>query len=136
MSKENCNIPSSEEVSDMIDPLHQFAVSPLLKLEFCGVDLSFTNSSLRRWRWIQKTWSCFSVYLECPSLHPTRLITKATSCRDFSQSLPFHSLSHLSNFTKDSPLTCLCTLGLVEASLFTIYLSVLYMCYIETVKDL
>lgn len=30
----------------MIDPLHQFAISPLLKLEFCGVDLSFTNSSL------------------------------------------------------------------------------------------
>ncbi len=30
----------------MIDPLHQFVVSPLVKLELCGVDLSFTNSSL------------------------------------------------------------------------------------------
>ncbi len=30
----------------MIDPLHQFVVSPLLKLEVGGVDLSFTNSSL------------------------------------------------------------------------------------------
>lgn len=30
----------------MIDPLHQFAISPLAKFEVCGVDLSFTNSSL------------------------------------------------------------------------------------------
>jgi len=30
----------------MIDPLHQFVVSPLVKLELFGLDLSFTNSSL------------------------------------------------------------------------------------------
>ena len=29
----------------MIDPLHQFAVSPLVEMEVGGVDLSFTNSS-------------------------------------------------------------------------------------------
>ena len=29
----------------MIDPLHQFAVSPLVEIEVGGVDLSFTNSS-------------------------------------------------------------------------------------------
>lgn len=30
----------------MIDPLHQFAISPVFKWSFCGIDLSFTNSSL------------------------------------------------------------------------------------------
>jgi F-type H+-transporting ATPase subunit a len=30
----------------MIDPLHQFVVSPIFKMNICGVDLSFTNSSL------------------------------------------------------------------------------------------
>ncbi|MDR2157971.1 MAG: F0F1 ATP synthase subunit A [Holosporaceae bacterium] len=30
----------------MLDPLHQFVVSPLLKINVAGVDLSFTNSSL------------------------------------------------------------------------------------------
>ncbi len=30
----------------MIDPLHQFAISPILKINLGGVDLSFTNSSL------------------------------------------------------------------------------------------
>lgn len=30
----------------MIDPLHQFAVSPIIKWGICGLDLSFTNSSL------------------------------------------------------------------------------------------
>jgi F-type H+-transporting ATPase subunit a len=30
----------------MLDPLHQFVVSPLLKINIGGVDLSFTNSSL------------------------------------------------------------------------------------------
>lgn len=44
--EENCKIPALEIVSDMIDPLHQFAISPLAKFEICGVDLSFTNSSL------------------------------------------------------------------------------------------
>ncbi|MBE6447561.1 MAG: F0F1 ATP synthase subunit A [Alphaproteobacteria bacterium] len=30
----------------MIDPLHQFAISPLWRFSFNGIDLSFTNSSL------------------------------------------------------------------------------------------
>jgi F-type H+-transporting ATPase subunit a len=30
----------------MLDPLHQFVVSPLIEINICGMDVSFTNSSL------------------------------------------------------------------------------------------
>ena len=57
----------------MIDPLHQFAVSPLLKLEFRGVDLSFTNSSLAVLIAVCLIYTLFACGLKKDGMIPSRL---------------------------------------------------------------
>ena len=63
----------SEKVSDMIDPLHQFAISPLTKFEFCGVDLSFTNSSLAVLVAVALVFILFAFGLKKGGMVPNRL---------------------------------------------------------------
>lgn len=57
----------------MIDPLHQFAISPLFRFEFCGVDLSFTNSSLAVLVAVGLIFILFACGLRKDGLVPNRL---------------------------------------------------------------
>ena len=63
----------SEEVSDMIDPLHQFAISPIFRWNFCGLDLSFTNSSLAVLVAVCLIFVLFSCGLKKDGMIPNRL---------------------------------------------------------------
>jgi len=57
----------------MIDPLHQFAISPLAKFEICGVDLSFTNSSLAVLVAVALIFALFAFGLRKGGMIPNRL---------------------------------------------------------------
>lgn len=57
----------------MIDPLHQFAIFPLAKFEICGVDLSFTNSSLAVLVAVALVFVLFSCGLKKGGMIPSRL---------------------------------------------------------------
>lgn len=57
----------------MIDPLHQFVVSPLVKLELCGIDLSFTNSSLAVMAAVCLVYVLFACGLKKDGMVPNRL---------------------------------------------------------------
>lgn len=57
----------------MIDPLHQFAISPLAKFEVGGVDLSFTNSSLAVFTAVALVFILFSCGLKKDGMIPNRL---------------------------------------------------------------
>ena len=57
----------------MIDPLHQFAISPLAKFEVGGVDLSFTNSSLAVLTAVALVFILFSCGLKKNGMIPNRL---------------------------------------------------------------
>lgn len=57
----------------MIDPLHQFVISPILKWNVFGVDLSFTNSSLAVVVAVLSVFAFFSLGLRKASLVPGRL---------------------------------------------------------------
>lgn len=57
----------------MIDPLHQFAISPVFKWSFCGVDLSFTNSSLAILVAVVLIFVLFACGLKKDGMIPSRL---------------------------------------------------------------
>ncbi len=57
----------------MIDPLHQFAISPVFKWSFCGVDLSFTNSSLAVLVAVVLVFVLFACGLKKDGMIPSRL---------------------------------------------------------------
>lgn len=57
----------------MIDPLHQFAISPLSKFEVCGIDLSFTNSSLAVLVAVVLIFVLFACGLKKDGMIPSRL---------------------------------------------------------------
>ncbi|MBO6055519.1 MAG: F0F1 ATP synthase subunit A [Alphaproteobacteria bacterium] len=57
----------------MIDPLHQFAISPLAKFEVCGIDLSFTNSSLAVLVAVVLVFVLFACGLKKDGMIPSRL---------------------------------------------------------------
>lgn len=57
----------------MIDPLHQFAISPVFKWSFCGVDLSFTNSSLAVLVAVVLVFVLFACGLKKNGMIPSRL---------------------------------------------------------------
>ena len=56
----------------MVDPLHQFVISPLIKFDFFGFDLSFTNSSLSVVVAIALIYSLLFLGLRNESLIPNR----------------------------------------------------------------
>ena len=56
----------------MIDPLHQFAISPIVKFSVGGVDLSFTNSSLAVVAAVTLICFCFVFGLRGSKLVPNR----------------------------------------------------------------
>lgn len=57
----------------MIDPLHQFAISPVFKWSFCGVDLSFTNSSIAVLVAVVLVFVLFACGLKKDGMIPSRL---------------------------------------------------------------
>ncbi|MBO7454547.1 MAG: F0F1 ATP synthase subunit A [Alphaproteobacteria bacterium] len=57
----------------MIDPLHQFAISPVFKWSFCGIDLSFTNSSLAVLVAVVLVFVLFACGLKKNGMIPSRL---------------------------------------------------------------
>ena len=57
----------------MIDPLHQFAISPVFKWSFCGIDLSFTNSSLAVLVAVALVFVLFACGLKKNGMIPSRL---------------------------------------------------------------
>lgn len=57
----------------MIDPLHQFAISPIFKINIAGLDLSFTNSSLSVLAAVILIFACFIVGLRGSKLIPNRM---------------------------------------------------------------
>ncbi len=67
----------------MADPIHQFVITPIIPLEFSGVDLSFTNSSL--WMFIAAALSTvfFVLSTRKKSLIPGRLQSVAEVFYEF-----------------------------------------------------
>ncbi|MDR1982711.1 MAG: F0F1 ATP synthase subunit A [Holosporaceae bacterium] len=57
----------------MIDPLHQFTISPILKIDIGGVDLSFTNSSLSVLVTLVAVCAILSIFIGNKKLIPDRM---------------------------------------------------------------
>ena len=57
----------------MLDPLHQFAIHPIFKMEIGGIDLSFTNSSLAVLLAVIVVCAVYSISAKSARLVPNRM---------------------------------------------------------------